>query len=253
MEKKHVLIVGGTSGMGADLARDFSARRYAVSVIGRSLPGAGRRAVGADYWRADVNDKTRLTAALQAIVKKNGKLDSLLFFQRYRDKGDSWQGELGTSLTATKNIIEHLAGSFKKTSRNSIVVAGSVAGELIADEQSVGYHVAKAGLDQLVRYYAVKLGPGGIRVNSVCPAIVIKEESREFYRQNRALHDLYCSITPLGRMCVSKEILNVVEYLCGPKASFITGQNLVVDGGISLQWQGSLARRIANPRIVKDR
>ena len=56
------------------------------------------------------------------------------------------------------------------------------------------------------------------------------------------LVDLYKRITPLGRMCTASDIADVVMFLCGPESSFITGQNLVVDGGLSLRWHESLAR-----------
>ncbi|HEX8096589.1 MAG TPA: SDR family oxidoreductase, partial [Pyrinomonadaceae bacterium] len=97
------------------------------------------------------------------------------------------------------------------------------------------------------RYYAVKLGPRGVRVNCVSPGAVLKDESKDFYLKNERLYNLYRRITPLGRMATSEEIADVVTFLCGPKAAFITGQNIIVDGGLSLGWHESLARGLAPP------
>jgi NAD(P)-dependent dehydrogenase (short-subunit alcohol dehydrogenase family) len=199
-----------------------------------------------DHWALDVSDKDKLTKALSEIIQQKGKLQSLVFFQRYRGDGDAWEAEFQTSLTATMNTVEWLTDEFEAGEDNSIVVVGSVASEFVAEEQPLSYHVAKAGLAQLVRYYAVLLGRKGIRVNSVSPGSVIKEESREFYLQNKELTDLYTAITPLGRMGTAEEVANVVAFLGSSNASFITGQNIVVDGGVSLQWHETMARKLTS-------
>ena len=192
----------------------------------------------------DVLDEVRLKETLSEIVSKKGKLHNLVFLQRYRGKNEAWEGEIQTSLTATMNAIQYLADEFQSGQSNSIVVVGSVASHFIADEQPLSYHVAKGGLAQLVRYYAVGLGRKGIRVNSVSPGSVLKDESQDFYLQNRELQELYEAITPLGRMGTSTEVANVIAFLCSPKASYVTGQNIVVDGGVSLQWHETLARKL---------
>jgi len=246
METPHSLVVGGTKGLGLALVRTLAAEGHLVSVIGRRLPNdAQEQHASVQFWQADLLDLPNLHATLAEIVQQRGPLNYLLFAQRYRDAGDTWEGELATSLTATKSSIDHLIDSFDESGENGIVVVGSVASCIVADEQDLGYHVAKAGLVQLVRFYAHTLGAKGIRVNAVSPGIFLKDESKEYYRSNKRLCDLYCDITPLGRMGTAVEIANSISFLCSPKASFITGQNIVVDGGLSLQGQEALARRLA--------
>ena len=243
--KKHGLIVGGTRGIGQAFVRTLAQADHVVSVIGRRLPSrADRRTPHVHYWTADLLDGDRLSTVLTQILGRHGKLNSLVFFQRYRGKEDGWAGEIETSLTATRNIIERLAGDFSDGGGRSIVIVSSVAGHFVVGEQPLSYHVAKAGLNQMVRYYAVALGPKGIRVNSVSPSTVIKEQSRHFTSQQEQLLNLNKRIIPLGRMGTSEDVVQAIEFLCSPKASFITGQEIVVDGGLSLRSQESLAREL---------
>jgi NAD(P)-dependent dehydrogenase (short-subunit alcohol dehydrogenase family) len=252
MSRKHALVIGGTRGTGRVMARTFANAGYAVSVIGSRQPvQADRGAANVRHWTVDISDAPALEAALKDIISKNGKLDSLVFFQRYRGTGDAWAGEMAASLTATRNIIERLAGSFRSAGDKAIVIVGSIASRLIATEQPVGYHVAKGGMLQMARYYALALGPKGVRVNFISPGTIMKEEARDFYMRNARLQRLYKQIIPLGRMGTSQEVADIVEFLCSPKASFITGQDIVADGGLSLQWHESMARGLTALRNLK--
>ena len=252
MKKKHTLIVGGTRGTGRVLVRTLAEESRVLSVIGRHPPSESDRHIpDVYYWIVDLLEQEHLSTVLTEIIQQNGELNNLVFFQRYRGEGDDWRGEIETSLTATKNVIERLISEFDDAGDKSIVIISSVAGHLVAEEQPVSYHVAKAGLNQMARYYAVALGPKGIRVNCVSPGTVLKDESKDFYLQNKPLYDLYRRITPLGRMGTPEEIANVIAFLCSPKASFITGQSIVVDGGLSLQWHESLARQLTSLNHLK--
>lgn len=245
MERHHTCIIGGTRGSGRALVELLSEENFLLSVIGRRKPSEKDQGLAnVNYWQADLNDQKSFLKVFDAIIKKNGAIKNLVFFQRYRGKGDDWEGELSVSLTATKNIIEYFASESKGSDGRSVVVISSIANHFIADEQPVSYHVAKAGLNQMVRYYAVILGPKGIRVNSISPGIVVKDENREFFLRNEKLVKLYEKITPLGRMGCAKDIANAASFLCSSKASFITGQDIIIDGGVSLQWQETLARKL---------
>ena len=236
--KIHTLIVGGAGGLGKVLTKVFATDGHVLSVV--DLKSSGAMPEGS-FWPLDLTDQEQTSDTLKQIIRTSGKINNLVFCHRYRGDGDDWSGEIETSLSATNYVITQLKKEFAPNADNAVVIITSLASQLVSDEQPVSYHVAKAGLVQLVRYYAVALGPRGIRVNSVAPSIFVKDESKEYFSQNGPLVALYERITPLGRMGTAEEIADVVAFLCSPKSSYITGQNIIVDGGISLPRLESVA------------
>jgi len=167
-------------------------------------------------------------------------VDAMLLCQRYRGP-DEWAGELATSLTRSKQLLEW-AG--ENMDGGSIVVMASVSGVSVEEEQPVSYHACKAALIEMVKYYAVTLGPKQIRVNAIIPGLTIKPEARGFYDANPELEALYTDITPLGRMGTVEDIANLVDFLISEKSSYLTGQTITLDGGIGLRSHWAVARRV---------
>lgn len=241
----HSLIVGGTRGLGRELVRTLAGQGHRVSVIGRRDPPAEDRSIpDVKHLIADLIDADATLRTAQAAIEERGALNYLVFCQRYRGAEDDWAGEIQVTLTATRHLVEGLVPSFHAEGDKGIVMVSSVFGERVGDGQPLSYHLGKAGMNHMARYYAVNLGRNGIRVNAVTPFTFLKEESQDFYLGNDELHGLYKEITPLGRMGTAHDSAGAIAFLCSPAASFITGQNLYVDGGLSLVWPETLARRL---------
>lgn len=246
MSDKRTIVFGGTRGIGKAFAMLAAAAGEQVYVVSSKNSSE----VFGDYAKitcctCDIRD----AASLAAFISSVPDWSNAVFFQRYRGpQGNDLTNEFETSVAATINAIDLLASHaclHKPHESRSIVVIGSLAARLDCCEQPVSYHVAKAAMEQLVRSYAVRLGGRGVRVNMVTPAIVLKDESAVFYLNNEFLMSLYKEIVPLQRMGTAHEVAKVVRFLCSDDASYVSGHNLVVDGGLSLQMQEGLARKVA--------
>jgi NAD(P)-dependent dehydrogenase (short-subunit alcohol dehydrogenase family) len=253
---QHVIMIGASSPLAVASSAEFLARGDTLSLVSRKgadlpLPH------GQHGYSFDLNDLSGVREVFLRMVGENGPAERICFFQRYReDASNSWDGEYNVSLRATSRFIEEFEGQPASENDKSIVIVSSPADDRVVLEQSASYHAFKAGLSQLVRYYAMALGTAGIRVNGVKPAIVLKPRAEHFYDDNPDLVKLFNGVTPIGRMGRPSDIANAVLFLSSPLASYITGQILSVDGGLSLHEAGSLTRLAAsifNSKLVDPR
>jgi NAD(P)-dependent dehydrogenase (short-subunit alcohol dehydrogenase family) len=213
---KRVLVVGGTKGIGAVIAQAFHDQGDDVRAVGRG-----------HYLSADT-------------------FDVIVFAQRYRGTNPT-AGHHDVSIGVTQQILEWIGAKCPRGA--SVILITSVASRVVLSEQPASYHIAKAGMEALVRYAAVQLGPKGIRVNAIAPGATIKPESREFYNTNQELCSVYEQVVPLQRMGTAEDVADVARFLASDQANYLTGQTIVLDGGLSCVSQESIMRQLSS---VKD-
>ena len=241
-DKGHVVVVGGSKGLGREVANKFHEQGYNVTVLSRSPLVAG---TDLNHFAADLETITSSEAVVQAVLRIGGNIRYLIFCQRYRGAGDPWKGEIQVSLTATRLLINGFADHFCQDGDRAIGVVSSVYAEFVGGSQPESYHIAKAGLNQLVKYNAWVMGRKGVRINAIMPLTYLKAESRDFYLANDALMRLYQQFVPMGTIGRAEDSANLLEFICSEKASFINGQAIFVDGGVSVIWPEELARSMA--------
>lgn len=233
------ILVGASKGIGREVAASFLLADADVTILSRTAP-AGLE--GAAHIEVDLSDLENVSEVAAALVDGRPPFRNLVFLQRMRGDAerDPLREELTVSVEATKLLIDSLTANRPPDHPGAIVIVGSLAADLVVADQPLSYHVAKAALNAMVRYYAVRLAQDGIRVNGVTPGNVLREEARTYFRENPAEYQQRIRHTPLGRMGRAGEIADVISYLCSDRASFITGQVVVADGGLSLMFQGTL-------------
>jgi NAD(P)-dependent dehydrogenase (short-subunit alcohol dehydrogenase family) len=242
MSQQHAVVVGGTRGLGRLVAENFLARGFSVSVVSRHKPAGFDESARLRHVAADLEKSSALAQLPTQICDTHGPVSYLVLSQRYRGEGDPWAGEIQVELTASRDLIEGFAPLFVDHGDRAIGVVSSAYAEFVGSSQPVGYHVVKGGLNAMVRHYAVTLGRKGIRVNAIMPFTYLKLESRAFYENNEKLMDVYRRVVPLGRLGTVQESAHAIDFLCSDRASFINGQCLFLDGGLSVVWQEDVAR-----------
>jgi NAD(P)-dependent dehydrogenase (short-subunit alcohol dehydrogenase family) len=113
---------------------------------------------------------------------------------------------------------------------------------MVSSNESVGYHIAKAGIEHLARYFASEFGVHGIRVNAISPGWLVKDQHKEFFYSEensnyRHSVELTHLLNPIGSI---EDIVDAMLFLGSKRSKFITGQTINVDGGLGIKEPGSM-------------
>jgi len=236
------IVTGGGSGIGAAIAGRFVEEGGRVVLAGRteSKLAAVAETLGGDNacWKVtDVTVQSDVEALVEFTVGKFGQLDILVNNAGYGERlarvteidADYWHKVFDTNLHsifyACRAAIPHLARS-----KGTIVNISSLSG-VRGDYGSNAYNAAKAGVINLTHALALEHSADGIRVNCVSPGFIItpmQDNTPESVRK------LWTDMIPLGRAGQADEIASAVAFLASNDASYITGHNLVVDGGVTV-------------------
>ena len=239
-----VIVTGGASGIGfasaAALAAvgrpvaiwDINAERVAESVD--ALTG-DVKVVGVTL---DVTDSARLSEAVDesraALPSIGGLVHAAgnIFPETIDDVDwDHWASQLNVHLSAYARLVQALLPDFRRQDGSAIVAISSING-LVGNAGNPAYCAAKAGILGLNRSLTASLGPSGIRVNAICPGYIETPMlARSLTQPER--HDWFVASSSLGRLGKPEEIGAVARFLLSDEASFLTGQAIAVDGGVT--------------------
>lgn len=252
---KITVVTGSASGIGKNIARAFGKEGGHVIICdidaekGRSTQHELRQQkIPSEFLCVDLSKKGAPQSMIKKVIKRFGGLDILVNNARFgkrvsllEENEDSWEQAMTVTLRSAFFASQEAIRAMSKTGGGNIVNISSVAAFLTCHESPV-YHIAKAAYLQMTRYLAAEAGKYGIRVNAILPGFIVKDKDRPQYEKkgNEQYRRIAEFCHPLGKIGSPDDIAGVVLFLCSQEASFICGQSLIVDGGLTLQEQSSL-------------
>ncbi|MCI8416898.1 MAG: SDR family oxidoreductase [Lachnospiraceae bacterium] len=258
LDGKWAVITGGARNLGFDMALALAEAGANVVVTSRNPDSAqksadfiashtGREALG---MALDVRNEQEVQHLVAEILKETGRIDILInnagnvtstpeTAPLHKRPLEMWQEVIDTNLTGTFLCAKHVTDAYMIPNKAGVIInIGSTAGIIGKDRRvyegtpmggaTIDYHAAKGGVINMTRDMAAYLAPYNIRVNCISPG--------GFFRnQPQAFVDAYSLTFPMGRMGQDgKEMKGAAVYLASEASSFVTGHNLVVDGGLTI-------------------
>ena len=251
IEGEHVLVTGGARGIGAAIAAKALAEGARVSIIDRDERG-GRELVAsfaaparAAAFAGDVTRASDVERAVEGAARVLGPVTGLVnnagrnvYADPVAMTEEEWEAVFSVDLKSAWLVARAVLPAMKAARKGAIVNIASVHADMTYPGM-FPYAAAKSGLVGLTRSLALEVGAHGIRVNALSPGYVETALVTEFFARNDAsLREKVVGAHALGRIGSPREIANCVVFLLSEEASFVTGANWRVDGGLAARFAG---------------
>lgn len=255
--QRSMLVTGGGSGLGAAIVAAATTAGYRVASLDTrpdsppALPTAESNvdvAVPPEMFEGSVTDPTAVESVLDTfgvpdVVVNNAGV--VRFGPLIDIDLDRWREVLEVNLTGALIVSQAVARRWIAEGRRGAIVNITSMNGVAAGPNAGAYGASKAGLALLTSQMALEWGPAGIRVNAVAPGLIDAGMSEPIYADG-AIRSARSSKVPLGRLGTAADIAAIVLFLASSEADYITGQNLLVDGGVT----GSIISHLPRPQAV---
>jgi NAD(P)-dependent dehydrogenase (short-subunit alcohol dehydrogenase family) len=249
MTGEVAIVTGGSRGIGRAVVERLVADGAAVVFCGRDAATGHAAAVdlGAAFVACDAAVESEVAALVAACVELAGPPSVLVNcagvnanYDATTMTGAEWERFFGVDLKSSWLTAKHALPHMHAAGRGAIVNVSSIHAIATLDG-FFPYAAAKAGLLGLTRSLALDHGPRGVRVNAVCPGFTrtrLVEQSLARHADPAAAERAMTAAVALGRIAAPEEVASVVRFLAGPDAAYVTGETVVVDGGLTARRAG---------------
>ncbi|HSO57751.1 MAG TPA: SDR family oxidoreductase [Paenisporosarcina sp.] len=242
LQDKVAIVTGGASGIGEYTVREMLKQGAKVVIADFNDAGGQKLAdelgEGVSFIHVDVSNEEQVEAMVKHSVDTFGKVDILFSNAGIGSVGstheltlEEWNKTISINLSGVFLCAKYALKEMVKQGSGSIVNCASILGH-VGQAATASYTAAKGGVVNMTRALALEYASQGIRVNAVCPGYIktplLDQLDDEMMQHLVSLH-------PLGRLGESHEVANAVVFLASDEASFVTGANLLVDGGYTAQ------------------
>jgi NAD(P)-dependent dehydrogenase (short-subunit alcohol dehydrogenase family) len=245
--KRTAFVTGSSQGLGAAIAIALARDGFDIAVSELSLAPLDQvltsiRALGrrAHPVVLDLRDQASVERAMASAVDTFGELDVLVnnagvtLRQSALDVSrDEWNEVIGVMLSGTFFMSQQMGRHLVKQKRPGSIISLASTHGLVGLAQRSTYGIAKGGIIQMTRMLAIEWAEHGIRVNAIAPGTVETPSRAAYFNANPEFRDRMLKRIPVGRFATPAEIGAAAVYLASPAASYITGQTLTLDGGLT--------------------
>jgi NAD(P)-dependent dehydrogenase (short-subunit alcohol dehydrogenase family) len=249
LKDKVAIITGGSGGFGEEAARQFSSEGAAV-IVADVAEEAGQRVVEditsnggtAEFFKTDVTSPENWGELIKFTCETFQKLDVLINNAGISNLGmmdvnnvDNWKQLMDVNANSVFYGTRAAVPAMVEQGGGSIINVSSVYG-ILGSRGHPGYHASKGAVRAFTKATAVEYGPQGIRANSIHPGVMQPMKAGGAQDEKiLKMRNKFAEMTPLGRMGTPADVANAMLFLASDESSYITGTEIVIDGGLMVQ------------------